>query len=270
MIVVLPVLVLTPVVAWRYRYSGAAAYRPDWSFSWPIDIAIWGIPFAIVIVVAVWQWKSTHALDPFRPLSTGQMPLRVEVVGYDWKWLFIYPDLGIASMGQLAFPADRPVAFDLTSNTVLQSFFIPTLGSQIYAMAGMVTQLHLKAYAPGSFAGQNVQFNGDQFYRQKFTADAMTPADFEAWTDRVRAEGVPLSPEAYAAVQQRSTVEQTRKALGAVERPLGAIYFSGVSPGLFDNIVQSFHGGPTDVASLCSGAERAPRSANLPADHQPK
>ena len=199
MIVVLPVLVLTPFFAWRYRYRNASSpYTPNWSFSWPLEIAIWGIPVGIVLVLAVWLWRGALALDPYAPLSSGKPPLRVEVVGYDWKGLFIYPDLGIASIGQFAFPADQPLALELTSDTVMQSFFISALGSQIYAMAGMVTHLHLQADAPGSFRGENTQYNGDGFYQQKFTAQAMTSADFKAWIDLVKAKGIPLTSTTYA------------------------------------------------------------------------
>lgn len=251
MIVVLPILVLTPLFAWRYRYRNAAStYTPEWSFSWPLEFVIWGIPFGIVIVLAVLLWRGTEALDPYAPLSSSQPPLQVQVVGYDWKWLFIYPGSGIASIGQFAFPADRPVALKLTSNTVMQSFFIPALGSQIYAMAGMVTQLHLQANTAGSFRGENTQYNGDGFYQQKFTARAMTPADFTAWTDLVKAKGIPLTSTTYAAIQRRSTVKETRQALSADRMPTGALYFSDVPPGLFEDVVKSFHGGAAAAGVL--------------------
>lgn len=147
LIVVAPVLLVTPWFAWRYRYGGSARYTPKWSFSWPLEMAIWGIPFAIVIVLAVWLWDNAHALDPYRPLPSTEPPLRVEVVGYDWKWLFIYPDLGVASMGELAFPAGRPLSLELTSDTVVESLLIPALGSQISAMPGRVTRLLLQRRA---------------------------------------------------------------------------------------------------------------------------
>jgi hypothetical protein len=118
------------------------------------------VPFAIVIVLAVWLWTNAEALDPYAPIASRVPPLHVQVVSYDWKWLFIYLKLKIASMGELAFPFDRPLALKLTSNTVMQSFFIPSLGSQIYTMAGMVTKLHLEAEAPGNFRGENIQYNG--------------------------------------------------------------------------------------------------------------
>lgn len=258
LIVVLPVLVLGPVVAWRYRYNGSARYSPNWTFYWPLECVVWGIPIAIVVVLAIWLWQSTHALDPYAPLASTRPPLRVEVVGYDWKWLFIYPDFNIASIGEFAFPAARPLAIDLTSDTVMQSFFIPALGSQIYAMPGMVTKLHLIANAPGSFRGENTQFNGKGFYEQNFTARAMTSADFQAWVTRVQTKGIPLSDKVYGAIQQRSTLNDTRKALGAHQTGSGSLYFAAVSPNLFESVVHSFMMPPM--------ATRADRGAGAPAN----
>lgn len=240
LIVVLPVLVLTPILAWRYRYNGSSRYAPRWTFWWPLEFAVWGIPIAIVVVLAIWLWQGAKALDPYAPISSTLPPLRVEVVGYDWKWLFVYPDFKIASIGEFAFPAARPLALKLTSDTVMQAFFIPALGSQIYAMPGMITKLHLQANAPGSFRGENTQFNGKGFYQQNFIARAMTPADFNAWIERVRSEGIPLSDKTYDAIRRRSTLNDTRKALGAGETGNNPLYFSDVSPNLFDKVVQSF------------------------------
>jgi cytochrome o ubiquinol oxidase subunit 2 len=241
LIVVAPVLIVTPYFAWRYRYGGSARYTPKWSFSWPLEIAIWGIPLAIVVVLSVWLWENTHALDPYAPLPSAEPPLRVEVVGYDWKWLFIYPDLGIASMGAMAFPAARPLSLELTSDTVVESLLIPALGSQIYAMPGMVTRLHLEASRPGVFQGQNNQFNGAGYFEQHFLAQALTPAQFAAWVRRVRSRGVPLSAAAYRVIARRTTLVDTRKALGVAHGLLGAVYFRSVPAGLFDRIVRSFH-----------------------------
>jgi cytochrome o ubiquinol oxidase subunit 2 len=240
-IVVAPVLVVTPFFAWRYRYGGSARYTPKWSFSWPLEIAVWGIPLAIVAVLAVWLWENTHALDPYAPLSSSQPPLRIEVVGYDWKWLFIYPDLGIASMGEMALPAGRPLALELTSDTVMESFLIPALGSQIYAMPGAVTRLHLQANGPGLFNGENAQFNGDGFSQQHFLARALTPAGFDAWVRLVRSKGIPLSASAYRTLERRTTLIDTRRALGVPHGARGAVYFDRIPRGLFQRIVRSFH-----------------------------
>ncbi|MGH7048941.1 MAG: ubiquinol oxidase subunit II, partial [Stellaceae bacterium] len=191
--VALPIFVLTPWFAWRYRYGvEKPRYAPKWEYSRLLEITAWGGPVVIVVLLAIIVWRDTHALDPYRPLAPDQPALRVQVIGYDWKWLFIYPDQGVASIGVLALPAGRPVAIQLTSATVMQSFLIPALGSQIYAMGGMVTQLHLEAAKPGRFMGENTMYNGNGFHQQRFTAVAMAPIDFQAWVRKARADGIPL------------------------------------------------------------------------------
>ncbi len=202
---------------------------------------IWGVPFAIVTVLGIWLAQDTVGLDPYKPLTPSDQPLRIQVVGYDWKWLFVYPDQGIASMGQLALPRGRELAFELTSDTVLQSFFIPALGSQVYAMPGMVTRLHLKADTLGSSRGLNTQYNGEGFEKQRFTALTMSPDDFDAWVRRVQANGIPMTPATYHVVQLRNSLDATREALGGGGAPLGGLYFEGVSPTLFQDVVESFH-----------------------------
>ncbi len=268
LIVVLPVLLLTPFFAWRYRYrNDRTPYRPNWSFSWTLEILIWGVPCAIVVVLGLWLWNASHELDPYRPLTADQPPLQVEVVGYDWKWLFIYPTLGVASVGQFAFPVDRPVSIKLTSDTVMQSFFIPALGSQIYAMAGMVTRLNLKADKVGSFLGENTQYNGKGFQRQKFTARAMTSADFKTWVQHVKRDGIPLTAGTYDILNKQSTAEDTRKTLHANQMPAGVVYLRGVPTALFGNIVRSFHGGPTAAPQIVgrTGGARSPALARASA-----
>jgi cytochrome o ubiquinol oxidase subunit 2 len=262
LIVVLPVIVLTPLFAWRYRYGNRSApYTPQWKFSWPLEFVIWGVPFAIVIGLAVWLWRSTIALNPYAPLASHATPLRIEVIGYDWKWLFIYPDLGIATIGQLAFPVGRPLSLELTSDTVMQSFFVPALGSQIYAMAGSVTHLHLEADAPGRFLGENTQFNGIGFEQQKFTARAMTPTAYHAWLERVYAIGIRLTPRVYNVIRERATAAAACNALHADRMPYGDLYFTGVSPSLFGNVTRSFHGGPSTAAALLAGKTAGPGRA---------
>lgn len=257
LIVVVPVLVLTPFFAWRYRYrNGEAPYRPNWALSWPLEILIWGVPTGIVVVLGVWLWGASHELDPYRPLAAKQPPLQVEVVGYDWKWLFIYPRLGIASVGQFALPADRPVSIKLTSDTVMQSFFIPALGSQIYAMAGMVTRLNLKANRVGSFLGENTQYNGKGFQRQKFTARAMAPDEFKAWVHHLQSNGIPLTAATYKTLSKRSTSEKVHNALHADQMPENTVYLRGVPNTLFANIVKSFHGGSAAAAELIGSADK--------------
>ncbi len=243
MIVVVPVFVLVPFFAWRYRRKNARTpYRPQWAFSWPLEVAIWGVPVAVVAILGYLVWSGTTQLDPYAALPSAKPPLEIQVVGLDWKWLFIYPEQHIATVGVVAFPADRPVRFRLTSDTVMQSFFIPALGSQIYAMAGMVTELNLMADRPGQAQGENTQFNGMGFQRQRFTADAMAPEDFSAWVAKVRSIGEPLDEEIYGRLSQNSTTETARAEIGTDRMPPGALYFSHVDPGFFAGVVDKYRG----------------------------
>ena len=182
MIVIVPVFVLVPLFAWRYRRKNTAAqYQPNWGFPWPMEFAVWGVPVVIVAILAVLIVPGKRASIPTRRCRRSEPPLEVQVVGLDWKWLFIYPEQQIATVGMVGLPPGRPVRFRLTSDTVMQSFFIPALGSQIYAMAGMVTQLNLKADRTGQASAENTQFNGMGFQKQQFTAAAMTPRTFRRW-----------------------------------------------------------------------------------------
>lgn len=243
-IVVLPVLILTPLIAWRYRRTNEASrYTPKWSFSRPLEFVLWGVPITIVAVLAVLLWRDTQALDPYSPLQADKPPLHVQVVGLDWKWLFIYPDEGIATVGELAFPADRPLAFELTTGTVMQSFFIPALGSQIYAMAGMVTKLHLAARGPGRFKGENTQFNGKGFHKQKFTAVAMPPGEFAGWVATVRSNGIALDDATSRVLARRSTPETAHASLGTPAMPRNVLYFRDVPADQFASVVTAYRHG---------------------------
>ena len=271
MIVILPVLVLTPLFAWHYRYRNTGArYTPKWEHSWPLEGLIWGVPLAVVGVLALWLVHGTTTLDPYLPLGSKDKPLEVDVIGYDWKWLFVYPQLRIASAGQLVFPEHRQLALRLTSDTVMQSFYIPALGSQIYAMAAMRTKLHLIADSTGQFLGENTQYDGMGFQDQKFIALSTTPEGFRDWVARVKANGTPLTASVYRVLRRDNTVPELRAALKADGMPPGAVYFNHVKPELFADVIRSFHGGPTSSAAIVggniamasnpgAGAERDPR-----------
>jgi cytochrome o ubiquinol oxidase subunit 2 len=238
--VAVPIFLLIPWFAWRYRYgTKSSRYTPKWKFYRPLEIAVWGGPIVIVALLGTLVWHSTHALDPYKPLISDKPTLRVQVIGYDWKWLFIYPDEGIASIGVLGLPAGRPVAMQITSATVMQSLFIPALGSQIYAMGGMVTQLHLEATKPGRFMGENTMYSGDGFYQQKFIAVAMTPDKFQAWVRKVRATGVPMDSATLNVISKRTTRAQLIAAVGNAKFTDGNIYFSKVTAALFPAVVKA-------------------------------
>jgi cytochrome o ubiquinol oxidase subunit 2 len=228
LLVVIPVIFMALFFAWRYRASnGEAAYAPDWDFSAKIEAAVWGAPLLIIVVLSLVCWKSTHALDPARPIASEAKPVRIEVVALDWKWLFIYPDQRVASVNEVAFPVNTPVRFDITSDTVMNSFFIPRLGSQIYAMAGMDAKLNLIADAAGAFDGESANFSGEGFSGMSFKALALSDEEFDAWAAKARRSSAQLGDAAYAALAKPSENNPVQ-------------YYSGVDPGLFGNIVGKY------------------------------
>ncbi len=203
LIVVVPVFILVFWFTRKYRASNTrAAYAPKWSYSAGIDGAIWLVPVAIVIVLAYFTWTGTFRLDPYKPIASAREPLTIEVVSLDWKWLFIYPEQGIAVVNQLVFPANVPLSFRLTSDSVMTSFFIPRLGSQMYAMAGMQTRLNLMAGEPGVYTGHNQEFSGRGYADMHFKAIATTSGEFQAWMKKVR-----QSPDILDAGPFRATQE---------------------------------------------------------------
>lgn len=245
LIAVVPVLVLVPLIAIRYRRrsDGSALYRPKWDFSGPLEFVMWGVPVVIVALLSFYLWKATHRLDPY-VARFGETPaLNVQVVGLDWKWLFIYPDLGIASVGEFGIPVKQQVAMTLTTDTVMQSFMIPALAGQIYAMPGMTTQLHVVSDAPGTMQGENTQYNGRGFTKQKFQTIAMPTDDFSAWVEKVRGSGIPLDEETYRVLAMRSDRDEVQAALGTARMPDNALYFTLEDSDLFQSIVHRYHGG---------------------------
>lgn len=220
-----PVLLLTPLIAWHYRLSNKHhAFRPNWSFSWLLEALIWIPPTGIVIGLAFLLWNYTHTLDPYRPLASTQPALEIQAVALDWKWLFIYPDERVAAINQMVIPVGRPIHISLTSGTVMQALLIPQLAGQIYAMAGMTTQLNLAASRPGTYRGENTQFNGTGFQNEKFDVIAVAPADYARWVEQVRGSAHPLDAAAYADLFKQSSPPQP-------------ITFSSVPPSLFQRIL---------------------------------
>jgi cytochrome o ubiquinol oxidase subunit II len=199
LVVVLPVVVLTLAFAWWYRASNArAAYRPDWSYSGYIELVTWSIPAMVVILLAAVAWIGSHELDPARALQSDVRPLRIEVASLDWKWLFIYPDQQVASVNQVVIPAGAPVEFLLTSASVMNSFFVPQLGSQIYTMPGMTTRLNLLAERLGDYAGLSTNFSGNGFSDMRFLVHAVAASEFETWLAHTREAGPTLNADAYS------------------------------------------------------------------------
>ena len=228
LIVVIPVFVMVFWFSLKYRASNnKAIYMPKWSYSGKIDLAMWLVPLAIIAVLGCLAWIETHDLDPFKPIKPGVKPISIEVVSLDWKWLFIYPDYDVASVNQLVFPAKVPLSFRITSDTVLTSFFIPQLGSQIYAMAGRQSRLHLMADESGIYAGHNQQFSGRGYADMHFEAIANSRQQFEAWLLKARQSPEKLDPDRYEELAKPS-----------ISYPV--TYFSSVTPGLFDHIIHKY------------------------------
>ncbi|WP_460084617.1 ubiquinol oxidase subunit II [Pseudomonas sp. H2_G03] len=230
LLVVVPVIVLTFVFAYRYRATNKKArYSPRWASSHKIEAVVWGVPLLIIIALGWVTWETTHALDPYRPLDSDKQPLNVQVVATDWKWLFIYPDLGVASVNELALPVHTPVSFTITSDAAMTSFFIPALGGQIYAMTGMQTKLHLIANETGEFRGIAANYNGPGFSDMHFSTLSLSDTDFQAWLTKVKGAPTQLDHTSYAQLAKPST-----------RHPV--TYYSAVQERLFLDIVDKYEG----------------------------
>ncbi|MGA0600005.1 ubiquinol oxidase subunit II [Caulobacter sp. KR2-114] len=238
LLIIVPVIVATLVFAWRYRASNTTAtYAPDWSHSTRLEVLIWGAPMAIILVLGAVTWVTCHTLDPYRPIGriaagrpvpAGVKPLEVDVVALDWKWLFIYPEQGVATVNELAVPVDRPLAFKITAASVMNSFYAPDLAGQVYAMPGMQTQLHGVLNRVRDSEGFSANYSGAGFSGMRFKVRGLTPAGFDAWVAQARQGGAPgqgaLTRAAYASLARPSADQPVRR-------------FAGVDPALFTDIV---------------------------------
>lgn len=244
LLIIVPVIVLTVLFAWRYRSSNTdAAYTPNWSHSLRLEYLIWGAPLLIVIVLGTITWITTHRLDPYRPLSrisatqaisADIKPIKVQVVAMDWKWLFIYPDLGIATVNEIAVPIDTPIEFYITASTIMNSFSVPALAGQIYAMPGMQTKLHAVINKPGKYNGFSANYSGEGFSNMRFKFLGMNPEDFDTWLADRRAGVSKLDQAAYLQLAQPTVKEPVR-------------YYSSYQPGLFDAVVMQY----MDIDGMC-------------------
>jgi cytochrome o ubiquinol oxidase subunit 2 len=197
--VVIPVILLTLIFTWWFRAGNRrATYRPEWEYSGRIELIIWAIPALLILFLGGIAWISSHQLDPPRALHSSKPALEVEVVSLDWRWLFIYPREGVATVNYLVIPTDVPVHFRLTSTSVMNSFFIPELGSQIYTMPGMTTQLNLQADKAGSYPGISAQFSGPGFSDMHFVVRAESGEGFATWVAEARGQGAILDGSAVA------------------------------------------------------------------------
>ena len=248
LVVVIPVILATLGFAWWYRSSNIRASRSQSeNYEGRVEFVIWSIPALIVILLSGVIWIGSHQLDPRTPIAGKGDPLRVDVVALDWKWLFVYPDQGIAAVNELVIPAGIPVSFRLTSATVMNSFFIPQLGSQIYAMGGMATHLHLLAGESGEYPGFSAMFSGDGFSDMRFIAKAVSAPEFEAWIKEVREAGSALDTAGYAALVKPSTAVRPKT-------------FASVDANLFEHIIDQTVAGVSEWvtdAAWCRPVQRA-------------
>ena len=239
LLVVIPVIVMTLYFAWKYRHTQThEIYAPKWAHSNKIEAIVWAVPIVIVVILSVITWQSTHRLDPYKPIEGKGKHLTVEVVSLNWKWLFIYPEQGIATVNELVFPAHVPVEYKITSESTMNSFFIPQLGSQIYSMAGMETKLHLIADEPGTFQGFSSNYSGSGFSGMKFDAIATpTQADFNKWVSKVKADNHKLTKTSYYELAEESE-----------NNPVA--YYGDVEKGLFHTIIMKYMGAYGDMNKM--------------------
>src|SRR6476660_9957299 len=222
--IVIPVIIaILGVVFWFRASNEHARYRPNFAYSGRLEMLVWSIPAMTVFLVGGVAWVSSHDVSPRKPIASTVKPLRVQVASLDWKWLFIYPDQGVASVNQLTIPLGTPVSLELTSSGVMNSFFVPQLGSQIYTMAGMVTRLHLQADHVGTYRGFSAQFSGDGFSDMHFDANAVPDEKFAQWLDAARNAGPELDAKTYADLAKPSAA-------------VAPLTYRSVAPGLFDTI----------------------------------
>lgn len=241
MIVIIPVFVMTYLFLKRYRDTNHNGdYQPDFVHSTKVEVVIWTVPVLIICFLSYLVWVKTHQLDPYKPIASENKPLNIQVISLDWNWLFIYPDHNIAMINELVIPEDVPLSFKLTSDTVMTSFFIPQLGSQMYAMAGMQTQLNLMADEPGTYDGHNVEYSGEGYDTMHFKVQAKTIPEFDAWVAQAKQEITPLDLATYKMVSKPNT-----------NYPI--TLFSPVEPGLFHHVMATFMGWMGDHESRDAG-----------------
>jgi cytochrome o ubiquinol oxidase subunit II len=241
LLIIVPVMALTVVFAWHYRAKNAdATYDPHFDHSTSLELVIWSAPLLIIICLGALTWWSTHLLDPFRPLNRISAekpvdpkvkPLVVQVVSLDWKWLFIYPEQGIATVNELALPVDRPVRFDMTSTNMMNTFYAPTLAGMIYTMPGMRSTLHAVLNRPGEFEGMSANYSGAGFSDMRFKLTGVNQAGFDRWVAGVKASGTTLDTRTYLALEKPSEKAPTMHFASAEANLFDRIYNRCVRPG---------------------------------------
>lgn len=267
LLIIVPVIALTFWFGWKYRASNKdATYAPDWDHSTQLELIIWAAPLAIIIALGAITWISTHTLDPYRPLDrisadkplpADVQPLVIEVVALDWKWLFFYPEQGIATVNEIAAPVDRPIQFKITSASVMNSFYIPALAGQIYAMAGMETKLHAVMNKEGNYEGFSANYSGAGFSGMKFRFHGLSESGFEAWIQKSKDSGNTLSRDAYLELAKPSEREAAR-------------FYGNVEANLYHDILNLCADGKTMCMDKMMAIDQGliPREKNHGAGHE--
>jgi cytochrome o ubiquinol oxidase subunit II len=228
MFVIIPVFIMLGLFAWKFREGNQKAkYRPDWDGNNKLEAIWWGIPTIIIIVLSIITWQTSHSLDPYRAIDSNVKPVEVQVVALQWKWLFIYPELGIASANLLQIPEKTPINFTITSDAPMNSFWIPSLGSQVYAMSGMSTKLHLIADKPGDYNGSSANISGEGFADMKFIARSSTQTDFNTWVQQVKNSSQVLDQSRYDKLALPDSLDKPH-------------YYVVEDTGLYDRIVMKY------------------------------
>lgn len=273
-VAIAPVLIGVPWILWRYRRSNTnAKYRPQWHFDTKLEILMWAGPTLIIIALSVWLTQAVFRLDPYRDIDaemadgfdfeiTGDT-VSMDIIGLDWKWLFIYPDEGIATLGEMVVPVGHPVSMRLTTDTVMQSFMATGLAGQIYTMAGMVTRMNLIADRMGETLIENTQYNGPGFPSQRAPVRAVPEEEFARWRAEARRNALTLDAQTYAILAKSGDLSQVRSDLGL--EGSGPIYFEIADSGLFDRIVGRYHtGAPIPAVAQPGSPSYDPEQALLP------
>lgn len=227
-IVVIPVFTLLIVIALRYREGNTKAkYMPEWSKNKVLELTWWGIPILIILIVGTISWISTHALDPYKGIASNVKPLNIQVVTLEWKWLFLYPDQGVATVNKLVLPNDTPVSFSLSADAPMSAFWIPSLGSQIYTMSGMNTQMHLMATKEGTYVGYNTNINGKGYAKMNFSVPVVSKSHFKSWVNKASHSSSMMDETAYRKLMKPSI-------------PTHASEYMLMDPTLYDTIVMKY------------------------------
>ncbi|WP_339209450.1 ubiquinol oxidase subunit II [Paenibacillus sp. FSL K6-3182] len=245
-VIIVPVLILTAVIVWRYRDKpgSKASYKPNWEHSTKLEITWWSIPIVAILVLAIVTVKYTYALEPSKPIESAKAPITIQVTSLDWKWLFKYPEEDIATVNYLKIPEDTPIRFQLTSDTAMNSFWVPQLGGQIYSMSGMAMTLFLQADEQGSYYGSGANFTGKDFAKMTFKVDATSEEDYKAWVSEVKASSPELTMEGFEKLTEPG--------------PSNVQLFSSFPEGLFNKIVTQYVKGDGSAHQHHGGAATEP------------